>query len=71
MDESRSSTESMPAPQPEPRIGSYRVLGPLGTGGMSSVFRAVHIEGSTLPLADLGSALWALDVGLSPGGLVY
>ena len=34
----------MPAPQPEPRIGGYRVLSPLGTGGMSSVFRAVHVE---------------------------
>ena len=36
-----------------------------------SLFRAVHIEGLTLPLADLESALWALDAGLSPGGLVY
>ncbi len=44
MDESTSSTESMKAAQPEPRIGSYRVMNPLGTGGMSSVFRAVHIE---------------------------
>ena len=44
MDESTKSTESMPAPQHESRIGSYRVLGPIGTGGMSSVFRAVHIE---------------------------
>ncbi len=27
-----------------PRLGSYRLLEPLGTGGMSSVFRAEHIE---------------------------
>jgi serine/threonine-protein kinase len=26
------------------RIGSYRLIAPLGTGGMSSVFRAVHID---------------------------
>ncbi len=44
MDRSTSSTESMPPAQPEQRIGSYRVLGPLGAGGMSSVFRAVHVE---------------------------
>jgi serine/threonine-protein kinase len=31
-------------PLPDHRIGSYRVLHPLGTGGMSSVFRAVHVE---------------------------
>ena len=29
---------------PTPRLGSYRLLEPLGTGGMSSVFRAEHIE---------------------------
>jgi eukaryotic-like serine/threonine-protein kinase len=44
MDKSTSWTESIPAREPEARIGSYRVLGPIGTGGMSSVFRAVHVE---------------------------
>lgn len=29
---------------PDLRIGSYRILQPLGLGGMSSVFRGVHIE---------------------------
>jgi serine/threonine-protein kinase len=48
MDESISSTESMNVggreTRPETRIGSYRVVQPLGIGGMSSVFRAVHAE---------------------------
>ncbi len=29
---------------PPPKIGSYRLVEPLGSGGMSSVFRAVHEE---------------------------
>lgn len=32
------------AGQSEPMIGSYRLVQPLGTGGMSSVFRAHHAE---------------------------
>src|SRR3954452_4036475 len=30
--------------QPMPQIGSYRLIQQLGSGGMSSVFRAVHVE---------------------------
>src|SRR4051812_13261617 len=36
--------EQTNAGRPERRIGSYRLVEALGTGGMSSVFRAVHIE---------------------------
>lgn len=37
-------------PTAEVRLGSYRLLEPLGSGGMSSVFRAVH-EGSGAEVA--------------------
>ena len=39
-----SSADSSQAGKPTPRIGSYRFLHPLGTGGMSSVFHAVHVK---------------------------
>lgn len=32
------------AEKPDLRIGSYRIIKPLGSGGMSSVFHAVHAE---------------------------
>jgi serine/threonine protein kinase len=44
MDESTSWGEPQTRTTSEQRIGSYRVLQPLGSGGMSSVFRAVHEE---------------------------
>ncbi len=39
-----SDEESQNSGKPELRIGSYRLSKPLGSGGMSSVFRAVHEE---------------------------
>ena len=44
MDESTSWGEPQTRTVSEQRIGSYRVVQPLGSGGMSSVFRAVHEE---------------------------
>jgi serine/threonine protein kinase len=44
MDESTVGGELAKVIVSDHRIGSYRVIQPLGTGGMSSVFRAVHVE---------------------------
>jgi eukaryotic-like serine/threonine-protein kinase len=44
MDESTSLGEPQTRTVSDHRIGSYRVVQPLGSGGMSSVFRAVHEE---------------------------
>ncbi|MGE3820496.1 MAG: serine/threonine-protein kinase, partial [Isosphaeraceae bacterium] len=37
-------TTARSGPNPLPMVGSYRLVQPLGSGGMSSVFRAVHVD---------------------------
>ena len=37
-------TRELPTEKPQPIVGSYQLLHSLGAGGMSSVFRAVHVE---------------------------
>ncbi len=37
-----------PDPKPVPRLGSYLLVEPLGSGGMSNVFRAVHEESGSV-----------------------
>jgi eukaryotic-like serine/threonine-protein kinase len=39
-----AETDDTTLVQPEPRIGSYRLVQQLGSGGMSSVFRAIHVD---------------------------
>src|SRR3954447_17040993 len=39
-----SDAEPTNSEKPDLVIGSYRLTAPLGSGGMSSVYRAVHIE---------------------------
>jgi serine/threonine protein kinase len=53
-----SEGEPSPEPKPAPRLGSYLLVQPLGSGGMSNVFRAVHEEtGSIVAVKVLPRAL--------------
>jgi eukaryotic-like serine/threonine-protein kinase len=53
-----SAGEPSPDSKPAPRLGSYLLVQPLGSGGMSSVFRAVHEEtGSVVAVKVLPRAL--------------
>ncbi len=53
-----SAGEPSPDSRPAPRLGSYLLVQPLGSGGMSSVFRAVHEEtGSVVAVKVLPRAL--------------
>ena len=44
MDETTSTSGEQTGATPGQQIGSYRIVQPLGTGGMSSVYLAVHVE---------------------------
>jgi serine/threonine-protein kinase len=50
--------ESNPESKPIPRLGSYRLTDALGSGGMSSVYRAIHEEtGNTVAVKVLPRSL--------------